>query len=96
VELRQDMRRVSTRPFVWLIAFLAVLALGLTSWYVVASGTSSHPGTVTSSGFLGPDALERNQQLQRAVTSNGFLGPDALERNQQLQQSQDPQSTHGH
>lgn len=70
MELRQDVRRVSTRPFVWLMAFLAVLALGLTSWYVVTSGPSSHPGTVTTSGFPGPDALDRNQQLQQSQDKN--------------------------
>jgi hypothetical protein len=73
VELRQDMRRVSTRPFVWLMAFLAVLALGLTSWYVVASGTPSHTGSVTTSGFPGPDARDRNQQLQQSHDQNPEL-----------------------
>jgi hypothetical protein len=67
------MRRVSTRPFVWLIAFLAVLALGLTSWYVLAGGPSSHPGTVTTSGFPGPDARDRNQQLQQSQDKNPEL-----------------------
>jgi hypothetical protein len=70
VELRQNMRRVSTRPFVWLMTFLAVLALGLTTWYVVVSGPSSHPGVVTTSGFPGPDASDRNQQLQQSQDKN--------------------------
>lgn len=67
------MRRVSTRPFVWLIAFLAVLALGLTGWYVATSGTPSHIGTVTTSGLPGPDANDRNQQIQQAHEKNPEL-----------------------
>jgi hypothetical protein len=66
VELRQDIRRGATGPIVFLMAVLAVFALALTGWYVFASRPSTYPAAVTSSGFPGPDALDRNQQIQQS------------------------------
>lgn len=66
MELRQDLRRVPTGPLTLLLVVLSVLALGLTTWYV-AAGRPAHPGVVlTSSGFPGPDASDRNQQIQQS------------------------------
>ncbi len=70
MELRQNMRSTSTRPIVLLIALLSVFALGLTGWYVVAGGSPTHRTVVTTSGFPGPDATERNQHLQQARDNN--------------------------
>jgi len=64
MELRQEIRRVPTGPVVVLMACLAVLALGLTSWFVFAGSPATHPAVVTTSGFPGPDARDRNQQIQ--------------------------------
>jgi hypothetical protein len=63
---RQDTRRGSVGPIVFVMAFLAVLALGLSGWYAMTSGSTSHPARVITTGFPGPDASERNQQLQLA------------------------------
>lgn len=67
MEIRQNVQRVPTRPIVFVIAFLSVLALALTSWYVLGSNRPSHGGggpMVTTS--QGPDANERNQQILQA------------------------------
>jgi len=63
MESRQVISRVPTRPIVLVMAFLSVFAVGLTGWYVVASTPASHPAVTRTSGFPGPDAVERNQQL---------------------------------
>lgn len=65
MELRQELRRVPTRPIVLVITILAVLALGLTAWYTLVSIPSPQPGTTVTSGFPGPDARDRNQQIQQ-------------------------------
>jgi hypothetical protein len=67
---RQDTRRGSVGPIIFVVAFLAVLALGLSGWYVMTSGPTSHPGRVITTSFPGPDATERNQQLQYAREKN--------------------------
>ena len=70
MELRQDLRWFPTRPIVLAMAILAVLALGLTAWYSLVSTPAPHPGIVTASGFPGPDARDRNQQIQLAHENN--------------------------
>lgn len=67
MERRQVISRVPTRPIVLVMAFLSLFAVGLTGWYVVASTPASHPNVVRTSGFPGPDAVERNQQLKDRV-----------------------------
>jgi hypothetical protein len=46
MELRQNIRSVTTRPVAWLTAILVALALGLISWYALESGTATHPTRV--------------------------------------------------
>ena len=60
---RQDTRRGSIGPIVFVVAFLAVLALGLSGWYAMTSGSTSHPGRVVTTGFPGPDTNDRNTQI---------------------------------
>ncbi len=42
MELRQNMRSVTTRPIAWLAAIFVALALGLISWYALQSSTPTH------------------------------------------------------
>lgn len=70
MEIRQNARRVSTGPFVFVVAVLAVFAVALMAWYVASTriaplGSDSGKPTVTA-GFSAPDAAERNAQLQSA------------------------------
>ena len=67
MERQQVMNRVPTRPIVLVMTLLSLFAVGLTGWYVVASTPASHPAAVRVSGFPGPDAAERNQQLKDRV-----------------------------
>jgi hypothetical protein len=70
LEIRQNLRSVPSRPVVLVIAILAVLALALTAWSVLATGAGSHNGTGTGQSVtsnLGPDAQERNQQLRHQM-----------------------------
>jgi hypothetical protein len=66
MEIRQNVQRVPTRPIVLVMAILSVLALALTSWYVLTSKPPYHGGGTISNSSLGPDAQERNQQILRA------------------------------
>ena len=67
MEIRQNAPSVPTRPIVFVIATLSVLALALTSWYSLMSSTPHHSGdspTVTTT--VGPDASDRNLQILQA------------------------------
>jgi uncharacterized protein HemX len=83
---RQDKRRGSVGPIIFVIAFLAVLAVGLSGWYAMTSGSTSQPARVITTGFPGPDATERNQQLLLAQENKVI---------KHLQQ-ENPEATHGH
>ena len=76
MERIQTNRRISTGPIVLLMAFLAVLALGLTGWYVMSTSPSPsrHPAATTTSGFPGPDAADRNSGLQKQLDPNSTHG----------------------
>jgi hypothetical protein len=80
MEIRQSVQRVPTRPIVLVMAFLAVLALALTSWYVLASNPPHHGGGTISTTSSGPDAQERNQQILQA----------------RAEQQSKAETTHGH
>ena len=70
MEIRQNLRSVPSRSVVLVIAILAVLALAVTAWSVLAAGTRSHSGTgavQTVTSTQGPDAQERNQQLRQQM-----------------------------
>jgi hypothetical protein len=48
LELRQNMRRATTRPMAWVTAVLVALALGLITWYALPSSALTHrTGVVT-------------------------------------------------
>ena len=66
MEIRQSVPRFPTRPILLVMAFLAVLALTLTSWYVLTSNAPHQGGGTISTTSLGPDAQERNQQILQA------------------------------
>jgi hypothetical protein len=69
VEIRQNVQRVPTRPIVLVMAILSVLALALTSWYVMTSSTphrSGGGGGAAVTQGMSPDAADRNQQILQA------------------------------
>ena len=80
MEIRQSMLRFPTRPIVLAMVFLAVLALALTTWYVLASSAPHYRGGTISTTSLGPDAQERNQQIVQA----------------RYEQQSKAETTHGH
>jgi hypothetical protein len=79
---------------IWLVvaAFLAVVALGVAGAYFAKGiNFASAPGrghVVKIVSTQGPDAVERNAQLQRAVGTVSTQGPDAQERNAKLRSAQ--------
>lgn len=105
MEARQKLVRVPARPVVLLVALLCAIAIALMGWYAVTASTPALPSTATVTsvgGFPGPDARERNQQLQHVhdssgaetvTPSSGLPGPDARDRNQQLQRVIDSSAT---
>lgn len=80
MEIRQNVQRVPTRPIVLVIAILSVLAVALTSWYVLTSNPSHYSDGMISTTSLGPDAHERNQQILQA----------------RAEQQSKAETTHGH
>jgi hypothetical protein len=67
VEIRQGAQSVPTRPIVFLMAVLAVLALALTGWYVLTNSAPHRSvGGPTVTTTLGPDANDRNLQILQA------------------------------
>jgi len=66
MEIRQSVQRFPTRPILLVMVFLAVVALTLTSWYVLTGNTPHYGGGTISTTSLGPDAHERNQQILQA------------------------------
>jgi hypothetical protein len=72
VEIRQNVQRVSTRPIVVAMVILSVLALALTSWYALASGTTSPPQVNDRpyvSDFRGPDPYSPRDPLDAQNSS---------------------------
>lgn len=73
MEIRQNVRRVPTGPIFFVVAVLSVLAVALTVWYLGATRVAFHssdrdrPNMTT--GFMAPDAAERNEQLHYAQLS---------------------------
>jgi hypothetical protein len=70
MEIRESVQRVPTRPFALPIAFLTVLALALSGWFVLARSTAAPTqapdrpyATPVSFYGPGPDALDRDQQI---------------------------------
>jgi len=84
MEIRDNVARVPTRPFVLLIAFLTMLALALSGWYALARNSAAPA--------QGPD-----RAYATPVTLYGPVGPDAQERdlNQRIAKIKEDAS-HGH
>lgn len=66
MELRENARRVSTRPLVLIVALLSALAIGLVGLYALESSTApTSVGTGTPFAFYqdrpGPDSPSRNR-----------------------------------
>jgi cytoskeletal protein RodZ len=62
MEIRQNMRRATTRPDAWVVAVVVALALGVISWYALTTSALTH---TTSAGK--PPATTVNSLLDRAA-----------------------------
>lgn len=78
MEIRQNVVRFPTRPIVFVLAVLSVLALALTSFYVLRSNAHSQTlrtdrPNVTACTAMVPDAQERCERLasQQVETTHG-------------------------
>jgi hypothetical protein len=75
MELRQNVARVRPLSILLAVATLFLLVLVLAGWQAqVAAGTSrsSTPNpSVSTTGFQGPDAQERNAQFRLHETTHG-------------------------
>jgi hypothetical protein len=75
MELRQNVARVRPLPFVLAVATLFLLVLAFAGWQAqVAAGTSrgvTPSPSVSTTGFQGPDAQERNAQFRLHETTHG-------------------------
>ncbi len=56
MELRQNMRRATTRPMAWVVAMLLALMLGLMVGYVLASIAPAHPTGVGQAPVITGDS----------------------------------------
>ena len=68
MEIQRNLRSLPTRPLVLMVAVFCALAIGLTGWYALAVNAPHRAtgGVVTYvGGFPGPDARDRNDQLQQ-------------------------------
>ena len=75
MEIRQNVQRVPTRPFVLAIAFLSVLALALTAWYTLARNPQTVSHGPDRSYAMGPDAQARDfQQRIAQIKEDGTHG----------------------
>jgi len=67
MELRQNMRRLTTRPMAWGAAILVALAIGLVGWNVLTASTPSEGTTVhNTSAITAYPLLDRNAERQPA------------------------------
>jgi hypothetical protein len=67
LEIRENVRRVSTRPLVLLVALLSAVALALVAWQSAAYHAPASPAGQTTFHFYqdrpGPDAPSRNRPI---------------------------------
>jgi hypothetical protein len=75
MELRQNVARVRPLPFVLAVATLFLLVLAFAGWQAQVVGGTNRGNTpnssVSTTGFQGPDAQERNAQLRLQETTHG-------------------------
>jgi hypothetical protein len=55
MELRHDLRSVTSRPIAWLTAILVALALGLIGWYALQSSAPTHSTGVDKAPMTSAD-----------------------------------------
>lgn len=68
MELRQNMRRLSTRPMVWVVAILFALMVGLLVGYLVASNAVTHPTSVGAVPVISATPREQAARAGRSET----------------------------
>lgn len=69
MELRQRLINVPTRPIVLLAALFCAIAIALVGWYTLGATATPRVYNQTvnaAGGFPGPDARDRNAQLNNA------------------------------
>ena len=77
MELRQNMRRATTRPLAWAAAILVALAIGLVGWNVVTASTLFKSPAVHNTPVITTyPLLDRNAERQP---------PPLLDRNAERQ-----------
>jgi hypothetical protein len=78
MELRQNVRRVATRPIAWLFAVLVALAIGLIGFYALQGNTHTHPtgaGTPTVTSLDPPRNGGPGGQVGDADQASRVGGP---------------------
>jgi len=65
MELRQNMRRATTRPMAWGASMLVALAIGLVGWNALTTATRSEPSSATPAKTA-HSVLDRNAERQPA------------------------------
>ena len=75
MELRQNVTRVRPLPFVLAVATLFLLVLAFAGWQGQVVGGANRANapkpSVSTTGFQGPDAQERNAQFRLQETTHG-------------------------
>ena len=69
MELRQRLINVPTRPIVLLVALFCAIAIAIVGWYTLSATASPRVYNQTvnaAGGFPGPDARDRNDQLNKS------------------------------
>jgi hypothetical protein len=76
MELRQNMRRATTRPMAWAAAILSALAIALIGWTALTTGVPSHATNVGTAPATSANALlDRNAERQQQVQTSRKGGP---------------------
>jgi hypothetical protein len=76
MELRQNMRRATTRPLAWAAAILIALAIGLTGWNALTTVAPSQATNVSMAPATTAIALlDRNAERQQQGPTSRMGGP---------------------
>ena len=76
MELRQNMRRATTRPMAWAAAILSVLAIGLIGWTALTTGAPTEATNVSTAPETTANALlDRNAERQQPGQTSRKGGP---------------------
>jgi hypothetical protein len=72
MELRQNMRRATTRPMAWVATILVAAALVLGAWYALPTSAFIHPTSVRKAPATGAASLlDREAERQPAAPATG-------------------------